>query len=468
MADKAAILRSNSVAAYILFAVVAAAPLPFGSTDPTAVAFWCIVLGVGLIFSNPRGFSPRHMIVLALVALLIAAYGVVLHEQLSSHPWFAVAAPHPVWAEASAVLHKTLQPSVSIARNQPLFSLGAPLAAMLSLLVSFIVCCERSRAKQLLQVIAWSGVAYAVYGVFAHLLDPTHILWREKQAYLSALTSTFVGRNAAAVYFGSCSVIWSILLYERILHHLPPGRIEWRRLGNRLMSKTRSDLLIAFSMLFVCLAAMFMTGSRAGVILSLLAIMLGFILFFRRDLPARSGLIVALTAGGGIALILLQTMGAGVSARIDVQGLSDIGRLSTYRATLRMIADHPWLGTGLGTFAWSYPAYRTADISLSGTWDRAHNTLLEIAADLGLPLAACILVAWIVVLAVLIHGIKVRRRNSAVQISALAVTAIALLHSLVDFSLQIPGYAIVVFALVGAGMTQSLQRNEEPRDQTSK
>ena len=33
----------------ILFAAVAAAPLPFGSTDPATIAFWCIVLGVGLL-----------------------------------------------------------------------------------------------------------------------------------------------------------------------------------------------------------------------------------------------------------------------------------------------------------------------------------------------------------------------------------------------------------------------------------
>ena len=36
-----------------------------------------------------------------------------------------------------------------------------------------------------------------------------------------------------------------------------------------------------------------------------------------------------------------------------------------------------------------------------------------------------------------------------------------MLHSLVDFSLQISGYAIVVFALVGAGLAQSLQGHAE-------
>ena len=53
---------------------------------------------------------------------------------------------------------------------------------MLAVICSFIVCIDRDRARQLLLVIAWSGVAYAVYGIAAYLIDPTHILWREANA----------------------------------------------------------------------------------------------------------------------------------------------------------------------------------------------------------------------------------------------------------------------------------------------
>ena len=43
----------------------------------------------------------------------------------------------------------------------------------------------------------------------------------------------------------------------------------------------------------------------------------------------------------------------------------------------------------------------------------------------------------------------------AVLSAALGVAVVALLHSLVDFSMQIPGFAIIVFAIVGAGLSQS-------------
>ena len=85
----------------------------------------------------------------------------------------------------------------------------------------------------------------------------------------------------------------------------------------------------------------------------------------------------------------------------------------------------------------------------------AHSTPLELAADLGLPLAGLIVLAWLIVLAVLIRGARIRRRDLIVPVGALVVAILGLAHSVIDFSLQIPGYAIVVFALVGAGLAQS-------------
>jgi len=447
---------SVKISSWILFAVVALAPLPFGSTDGTAIAMWCVVLGIGSVLAPMRGLSAGQAALIGLAFIVIAAYAVVLHEQLAEHPWFA--ASHPLWREAGEILGQRLEPAVSIARNAPLFAVGAPLACMLSLICSFLVCVDRNRARRLLWVIAWSGAAYAAYGILSHLIDPTQILWRDKQAYLSFVTGTFINHNTAATYFGSCSIVWLVLLSERIREILPRGRIVWHKAPNRLLNSTPRDIVMSFSMLFLCLAAMFMTGSRAGVVLSLLALVVAFAAYFHRDLPRRGGLIAAALGGGALALVLLQIMGAGVSGRFDTEGLAIGGRLNTYRATLRMIADHPWFGTGQGTFAWAYPPYRSDAVSLWGVWDRAHNAPLEIASDMGLPLTALIFVAWIVVAVVLINGVKTRRRDLAMPVGALAVAILAILHSVVDFSLQIPGYAIVAFALIGAGLAQSFGR----------
>jgi O-antigen ligase len=208
-------------------------------------------------------------------------------------------------------------------------------------------------------------------------------------------------------------------------------------------------------MLFVCLAAMFMTVSRGAVVVSLLALIIAFTTYFWRDVPGRSGLITAFAASGAVAIIVLQLMGASVNARFDFQGAADQGRIEAYKSTLRMIGDHPWFGTGQGTFAYAFPAYRSSNVSMWGVWDIAHNTLLEIASDMGVPIAALVVIAWGMIFAALVHGVRVRRYDRIFPVAALALGILAVLHSLIDFSLQIPGYAIMALAVVGAGLTQS-------------
>ena len=53
-------------------------------------------------------------------------------------------------------------------------------------------------------------------------------------------------------------------------------------------------------------------------------------------------------------------------------------------------------------------------------------------------IAMLVVIAWVVIFAVLIHDARVRRRDLIIPIAALAVGLVAVLHSLIDFSLQIP------------------------------
>jgi O-antigen ligase len=447
----------NAVPSCLLFSVVAGAPLPFGSFDKTTIAFWCVLLGFAALSTALSTYHLRRgqLLLLGGIGLIVVFYAFVLHEQLADHPW--VASYNPLWAQTSKVLGIRIIPSVSIVRGEPFFALGAPLACVLALICGLIIGSDRDRARQILQVVAWSGAVYAIYGILSFLIAPTMLLWREKEAYLGNLTGTFVNRNTAAAYFGSCAVVWLALLLEKIRRHLRTRKIVWKKVPAQILSHTPRAIILSFSMLFACLMAMFLTGSRAGVLLSLFALVVTFIVYFRRDLPPGKGIWVALVGSASAALVLLQFMGGVVSTRFDVQGLADEGRLAAYRSTLKMISDYPWFGTGLGTFAWAFPAYRSPDVSMQGVWDIAHSTPLELAAEVGLPLAGAVVLGWLIMLAVLVHGVQVRRRDTVIPLAALCVSIIAILHSCVDFSLQIPGYAIVIFALVGAGLAQSFE-----------
>jgi O-antigen ligase len=447
----------NRVAAVLLLAVVALAPLPYGSVGPVPILAWCVALSIALGLASLRALDGRHLLVLSGVAIVICAYLLVLHEQVSTHPFFSSSAPDPAWHDAGEALEMPIRPSVAMVRDQPLLSIGPTLAAILSLLVAFIVCIERDHAHRLIHVVAWSGAVYAVYGIIAFLIDPTHVLWMKKEAYTTVLTSTFINRNSAAIYFGSCAILWLLILGERLRSQLPRGTSPSLSMLARPLRHPRRRAVVEFAAFLACLIAMFLTGSRAGVMLSLLAAIMAFGLFTLKAVRLGRKRMRPLLVAGCVAIILMQVLGAGVLGRLDREGLSGEGRAETYRSTLAMIDDHPWLGTGLGTFAWVFPAYRSDAVSSWGTWDRAHSTPLEIAAEMGVPLAAVVVASWAGAFIILGFGLWNRNRDHIVVIAALAVGGLAVLHSLIDFSLQIPGVAIIVLALVGAGLAQSFR-----------
>jgi hypothetical protein len=91
-----------------------------------------------------------------------------------------------------------------------------------------------------------------------------------------------------------------------------------------------------------------------------------------------------------------------------------------------------------------------------GVWDIAHNTPLEFASELGLPLAGMVGAGWLFLLGILLASIEMGRRGKIIPLAALGFSGIGILHSFVDFTLQIPGYSIVTFGLVGAGVSWSL------------
>ncbi len=435
------------------YVVIAGAPLPFGSDQPSSVALWCVLLGIScvLLAATTSHLTRLQTAILFAVGGLVALYALVLHEQLADHPWIA---PYlPIWSQTAAILHLDIQPSASLVKGEPFFALGPTLANILALVCGLFVGAAEDGALRTLKVIGWSGVTYAVYGLFAFFAEPTKLLWREKQFYLGNLTGTFVNRNTAAAYFGSTALIWLCLLMRQARHHLGAKVGPWRTVPRRILDDPPKPAAVSFAAWFFCLAAMFLTASRAGVALSLFAMVVVVTIYFRADVPKRYGIGVFAAAAAAVALALLQFMGGVVSNRFDLQGLADEGRLAAYVSTLHMIADHPWFGTGLGTFQWAFPAYRSSAISMRGVWDIAHNTPLELAAEVGIPLAAVVALAWIAAFAVLAHGLRARGRHGLAALAALGMSLVAVLHSLVDFTLQIPGYSIPAIGLLGAALS---------------
>jgi O-antigen ligase len=454
------------LSSYIWMGVVALAPLPFGSNDLVVIAAWCGALGAASILAVPA-IGKTAVAPIAAILAIAALFGWIVVEQSQSGTWLAHEAPAPIWSEASALLKVGVDPAAAVAINQPLLSVGPFMADTLALTIAFVLCSQRDVADRLLKLVAWCGVAYAGYGMLAFAIEPGMVLWREKTEYASVLTGTFINRNTAALYFGSCSILWLLLACRRLRYDCAGRPMTAARLHELLLARPSRGLLIDATMTLLTTAAMFMTGSRGGALVSLAAMGLAFLCYFRREFVGGKRWLTAAGAVAAIAFLLVEIMGEGVAARFDLRGISDEGRLDIYQATLAIIRDHPWSGAGLGTFAWVLPAYRPSNISIWGTWDRAHSTPLEMVSDLGVPAAALIFLGWAVIFVVLTRGLSRGRSDAIFPIAGLCVAVAAVLHSAIDFSLQTPGFAIPAMSLIGMGLARSLVPPRRSRDNSS-
>ena len=112
------------------------------------------------------------------------------------------------------------------------------------------------------------------------------------------------------------------------------------------------------------------------------------------------------------------------------------GRREFNVSSLRMIRERPWVGFGLGTWPYTYPAH--AVVSLHGYVNAAHNDWAQWAAEGGLGFGCLMLgiFVWSV--------LRTLRHPWALGIP------VVFIHCLVDFPLQIPALELWLFVMLGA------------------
>jgi len=89
-------------------------------------------------------------------------------------------------------------------------------------------------------------------------------------------------------------------------------------------------------------------------------------------------------------------------------------------------------------------------------WDYAHSTILEIAVEMGIPIAATVVIATLASLFVLARAaVKSEGRSRRPLAAITGIAVLSYLHALIDFSLQIPGYLIPFGILLGCGLARA-------------
>lgn len=449
--------RLSRMAALVVFAL---APLPFGSVERFWVLLWLTILSVSLATADYSGVQKRQV---RLIVVGLLTFGVYAGSAaLQSLPWDGPFAA-PIWREAAAVLGETLQSRASTVATSPLLSIAPALLFALAAFRAFVLATEPEGARSISRIIGLAAVVYALYSAGSLIVSPNTLLWREKEAYLGNLTGTFINRNTAATYFGGAAIIWLLALIHE-LRMRSSRRLNATQNLRALLQQPPRDVVIAGGAFLICFGAVAATSSRAGFILTIAALLLAASLMVDlRSAIRRAGW----WRGAMVAVafvVLIEIWGGGVAGRIEQRGLADAGRFETYRLSLDIIADYPVLGIGLGAFESFFPSRRSAVLGSAGIWDRAHSTPLEIAVEMGVPVTALLTVVLGAGLFALARAsFRSRRRNVVI---GFCVGLLGILHSSVDFSLQIPGYAVTFAALTAAGLASiGLEARDRRRGQ---
>lgn len=193
-------------------------------------------------------------------------------------------------------------------------------------------------------------------------------------------------------------------------------------------------------------------GGLIGLGLGLLA----FTALFRRVERARSRqgprtllplaviAVVAVVAGGALGADRLSR--EVVNAQGEVPGINE--KLAAMKDAVPMAADHLATGVGRGAYVSSYTRYKTSALQL--TFAFPENILAQLGAEWGV----------FGVLALLGLLLALARRlwqvNHLSTLGALAGILALVAQNLVDFGLEMPGIAIPVAAVLGAGTSRHL------------
>ncbi len=273
------------------------------------------------------------------------------------------------------------------------------------------------------------GFFIAGFGILQHLTFNGKLYWFREMRYGGIPFGPYVNRNHFA---GFVELLIPVALVPLML-----GKVR----------RERRFIIGLFAL--IPIVALFLSASRGGIVAFGIELLFLFSCIALRRAGSKHLL------AGGVVLIVALTLASWVGVR---EVLSRLGSLQTMevkeakRASMRhgawhIFLDHPILGTGLGTLQMVYPPYET--LYDGKIVNHAHNDYLEALAETGI--LGGLFCAWFLAILFLaaLRSLQETKITFAAALRLAALTGCCgfLVHSLVDFNLQIPANASLFFLM---------------------
>jgi O-antigen ligase len=289
-----------------------------------------------------------------------------------------------------------------------------------------------SQARTIAVILALYGFTIAAFALLQGIAPNGKLFWIRQPSMGGAIYGPYVNHNH---YAGLMELLVPILLVLSLT----------RLVGE----KERMAAGIAAA---IMVGTVFLSGSRGGMLAIFveLAFLVGVLLRQKKGIRVAIGVVafavvlVGLLTWLGGKELTSRVSSISTEARTELSGGM---RLSIDRDSLRMFLNKPVFGWGLGTFPVVYPQYRSFYTNFFV--NEAHNDYLQLLCETGLLGFGTMV--WFLI--VLYRSAMPKIANWMSDVSSAVTLACTLgftgilVHSLLDFNLQIPANAALFYVL---------------------
>jgi O-antigen ligase len=398
--------QAGTALLYGVFGLLLFGPLAFGAVEP-----WSI-------FLMEAGSA-------ALFLLWIVKQ--VLENEIRIHwnPLFLPMAAFGVLIVSQLVFRRTAYPHDTASLALLYFSY-----AMLCFLAGQALL-KGSQARTLALVFSLYGAALASFALIQGISSNGRLYWIRQPRMGGWIYGPYVNHNHYAGLMEMLVPIPLVLSLTKIAS-----------------SRTRAA---AAAVAAVMVGTIFLSGSRGGMLAIVAEIVILAVLLIKQKQGLRTAI------GIGVFLVIVVGLltwvgGAELSKRIATAGsshaeLSSDIRHNINRDGLKMFLKRPVLGWGLGTFPVVYPQFRTFYTNFFV--NEAHNDYLQLLVEMGVLGFGTML--WFLITlykrAIKKIGHWTSEISGAVALACVLGLSGILVHSAVDFNLQIPANAALFYVL---------------------
>ena len=429
---------------YAYLALLLWMPLPFGSNVAWAWSLmeaWVFLIAGGWLVQYYRGKVSLNRPFVRAWPVTGCLLATLLWTVMQALPLPAgvlgLLSPRALEIHSTTHSYPSLSLDVYATRQAALQTL----AYLLFFCLTLLLVNNKPRIRLLAQAIILGGVFQAVYGSLMTLSGQD----------AGVATGTFINRNHLAGYLEMCLATGVGLMLAELSSTRAAG---WRDSARELLRTLLGNKARVRLALVVMVTGLVLTRSRMGNVAFFVSLtgVGAFYLLAVRKLSGRT-----ITFFASLLVIDLLVVGnffgiEKVAERFQQASADSQERVNTDRDALAMLRDFPLTGIGAGSFHAVYPMYTSA-VVVAGFTRHAEDDYLQFACELGLVFAA---VLGAVVLASLWTAIRaqLKRRDPLLQgmgfAATMAIVAL-LIHSAVDFNLQIPANAAMFVVMLALG-----------------